>query len=116
MSAALCGKGSNPTRWEVGIAAHILMTGGQPIRGPTSRVRRKRTEIVIEIDEVIQLGPDRGRTSRARCATCGSETSIVTSQQAAAAQAMLDAANGAGGLHFLKTPDGRLWVCVNSLD
>jgi hypothetical protein len=83
-------------------------------------VKRKRTEIMIEIDEVIQLGTDRGRTSRAWCSTCGSETSIITSEQAATtAQTMLDQPHesiAAGGLHFLKTPDGRLWVCVNSLD
>jgi hypothetical protein len=75
---------------------------------------------MIEIDEVIQLGTDRQRATRAWCAACGNETSIITSEQAAAtAQTVLDQSHegiAAGGLHFLKTPDGRLWVCVNSLD
>jgi hypothetical protein len=83
-------------------------------------VKTKRTEIMIEIDEVICAGSDRPRVSRAWSAACGSETSIITTEQAAATpHTMLDASSGrvaAGGPHFLETPDGRLWVCVNSLD
>ena len=45
---------------------------------------------------------------------------MVTPQQAAAiARVTVRAVNQrveAGMVHFLETPDGRLWVCVNSLD
>ena len=83
-------------------------------------LKRKRTEIAIEIEELIYLGGRRGGPTSAWCSDCGSETLMATPQQAAAiARSSVRAVNRrveAGDVHFLETPEGLLLVCVNSLD
>ena len=86
-------------------------------------MRRKRTEITFEIDEVIyaagQRIPDASGLTRAWCLECRSEALMVTPQEAAAiAQVTVRAVNQrveAGTVHFLETNLGQLLVCVNSL-
>jgi hypothetical protein len=82
-------------------------------------MKRKRTEITIEFEEVIHATSHRQFT-RAWCADCGHEAPMITPEQAAAmTQASVRSVNQrveAGTVHFLETPDGRLWVCANSLD
>jgi hypothetical protein len=82
-------------------------------------MKGKRTEITIEFEEVIHAASDRQLT-RAWCADCGKEAPMLTPEQAAAmTQASVRSVNQrveAGSVHFLETPDGRLWVCLKSLD
>jgi hypothetical protein len=81
-------------------------------------VKRKRTEITIEFEEVIQAASQR-RLTRAWCPACSSEAQMLTPDQAAEmTQATVRAVNQRveeGSVHFLETADGRLWVCANSL-
>ena len=83
-------------------------------------MKRTRTEIMIEIEEMIHVAGRRNRSTRAWCVACGSEAQMITPQQAAAmAQVTVRAVNRRvedGSVHFLETADGRLLVCVNSLD
>src|SRR5918995_524867 len=80
---------------------------------------KKRTEIIIEFEEVIQAVAYQPRLNQAWCLDCGSDTQMITPEQAAAmTQVTVRAVNQrveAGSVHFLETGDGRLWVCVNSL-
>ena len=83
------------------------------------RMKTKRTEIMIEVEEVIQAVNHSHRLTRAWCRECGSEAQMITPEQAATiSQVSVRAVNQrveAGSVHFLETPDGRLLVCVNSL-
>ena len=83
-------------------------------------MKRKRTEITIEVEEVIHAVNHRRRLTRAWCPACGSEAPMFTPEQAAAmARVTVRAVNRRvedGSVHFLETADGRLLVCVNSLD
>ena len=86
-------------------------------------VRKKRTEITFEVDEVIYAGghrnPDASGLTLAWCLECRSEALMVTPQEAAAiAQVTVRAVNQrveSGTVHFLETTLGQLLVCVNSL-
>jgi hypothetical protein len=78
----------------------------------------KKTEIAIEIEELIRVVSHR-QAARAWCPACGSEALMATPQQAAAiAGSSVRAVNRsveANRVHFLETPEGLLLVCVNSL-
>jgi hypothetical protein len=82
-------------------------------------MKRKRTEIMLEIDELIHVGGHGKSVTRAWCSACSSEAVMVTPEQAAAiVGSSVRAVNQsveAGQVHFLETPDGGLLVCVNSL-
>ena len=86
-------------------------------RAAVNQVKRKRTEITVEVDEVIYAA--RHHLTRAWCPACGSEAQMLTPEQAAAvAGVTVRAVNRRvedGSVHFLETADGRLLVCVNSL-
>ena len=83
------------------------------------RARRKRTEIVIEVDEVICATSPGNRLNCCWCSVCGGNALMVTPQQAATiARVSVRTVNRgveSGQLHFRETPAGMLWVCVNSL-
>ena len=83
-------------------------------------VRKKRTEVAIEIDEVVLVKSVSNLSARAWCVDCANEVLMVTPAQAAAiARSSVRAVNRsveAGEVHFLETPDGQLLVCVDSLD
>jgi len=83
-------------------------------------MKRKRTEITIEFDEVIYAANHRRRLASAWCSACGDVAPMITPEQAAEmSQVTVRTVNQrveAGHVHFVETADGRLWVCVNSLD
>ena len=86
----------------------------------SEQVKTKRTEIMIEVEEVIQVVSHQHRLTRAWCRECGREAQDdhAPEQAATISQVSVRAVNQrveAGSVHFLETPDGRLWVCVNSL-
>ena len=114
---------ANPTAGKGREAVRILVPGrarGQATfrRAAVKRVKKRRTEITLEVDEVIYMA--RHRLTRAWCPACGSEAQMLTPEQAAAvAGVTVRAVNRRvedGSVHFLETPDGRLLVCADSLD
>jgi len=82
-------------------------------------VRKRRTEIAIEIDEVVFVKSFSNLSSLVWCAGCANEVLMVTPQQAAViARVSVRDVNRrveAGVVHFLETPGGALLVCMNSL-
>ncbi|HEY3027987.1 MAG TPA: hypothetical protein VGJ55_17695 [Pyrinomonadaceae bacterium] len=82
-------------------------------------MKRKRTEITIEVDEMIYAVNHRQRLASTWCSACGDVAPMITPEEAAAmTQVTVRTVNQrveAGHVHFVETPDGRLWVCVNSL-
>ena len=82
-------------------------------------MKRKRTEITIEIDELICVAPPNHLTRLARCPDCGAEVLMLMPQEAARiAQVSVRDINRsveAGQVHFLETAEGLLLVCMNSL-
>ena len=82
---------------------------------------KKRTEISIEIDEVIVVSASGKDIQRNRCPTCTGEA-MVTPEEAAALTGVtvrsLYARVEGDGVHFLETADGSLllfarWWCLN---
>jgi len=82
-------------------------------------VKRKRTEITIEFDEVIQATAHSNSFRCEWCAACGTETTMVKPEQAAViAGVTVRVVNSwveSDLVHFLETSEGLLLVCVNSL-
>jgi len=82
-------------------------------------VKRTRTEITIEFDEVIQAKTHSNSLRCEWCAGCGTETTMVSPQQAAViAGVTVRVINNwveSDLVHFLETSEGLLLVCVNSL-
>jgi excisionase family DNA binding protein len=80
---------------------------------------KKRTLITIETDRMIVIGEQRRTIRSAWCAACARQVRMVTVDEAAA----LARASSrtiyrwveAEKLHFTETPDGRLFICLNSL-
>ena len=83
-------------------------------------MRRKRTEITIEFEEVVHAANHRHPFASVSCLACGHDAPMVSPEQAAAiTQTTVRSVNQrveAGSVHFLETADGRLWVCLKSLD
>ena len=81
-------------------------------------MKLKRTEIAIEIEEMIQV-VSHTQSARAWCAACGREALMATPQQAAAIAGLsvraVNRSVEADRVHFLETPEGWLFVCVDSL-
>jgi hypothetical protein len=82
-------------------------------------LKRTRTEIAIEFEEMIQIVDQGGGVSRSWCTACDGLVTMVTPQQAAAiARVSVRVINQrveAGVVHFLETPAGALLVCLRSL-
>jgi hypothetical protein len=82
-------------------------------------MKTKRTEVTIEVEEVVLAVNDPSRFAPVWCPDCGSEVQMISPEQAAMrTQATVRAINQRvedGSVHFVETPDGRLWVCVSSL-
>jgi hypothetical protein len=80
---------------------------------------KKRTEVTIEIDEIVFAKGFSSVSGMAWCVGCANEVLMVTPAQAAViARASVRDINRrveAGVVHFLETPDGALLVCMNSL-
>ena len=83
-------------------------------------MRKKHTEIAIEIDEIVFVQKFSNLSGMAWCVGCANEVLMVTPTQAAViARASVRDINRrveAGVVHFLETPDRQLLVCVDSLD
>jgi hypothetical protein len=80
-------------------------------------VKQTRTEITIEVEEVIQAGGQSRRLPQEWCPACGTQAVLVSPQQAAAiAGVSVRKINSwvETGI-ILETNDGLLLVCVHSL-
>jgi hypothetical protein len=82
-------------------------------------VKKTRTEITIEFDELIHATAHSKGVRNEWCAACGTNTIMITPPQAAViAGVTVRAINRwveSEVVHFLETNDGLLFVCVNSL-
>jgi hypothetical protein len=82
-------------------------------------VKRTRTEITIEVEEVIQGSSQSRRLPQEWCPACGTQAVLVSPEQAAAIAGVsvrkINRWVETGIIHFLETNDGLLLVCVHSL-
>ena len=80
-------------------------------------MKRKRTEIVVELDEVFVI---RRRQAMALwCAECGDQVQMLTPDQAATiaglSSRLIYRWVEAGRIHFNETGEGRLLICQRSM-
>jgi hypothetical protein len=82
-------------------------------------VKKTRTEITIEVDELLLIGTRRGGSVRIWCPECETEVAMVTPEQAAAAvgvsSRMIYRWMEEAKVHFTEEPGGSLLVCADSL-
>jgi hypothetical protein len=71
---------------------------------------QKRTEITIETERFLVVSRHRERTIL-WCNQCAKDVPMVTVDEAASTFRMAEACR----LHFARTPEGRLFICSNSL-
>jgi len=81
-------------------------------------VRKRRTKITVESHQVMVIRQSKA-TVKAWCAVCGEPVQMVTAEQAArlnglSLRAVLRRVE-ADQLHFTETPEGTLFICLNSL-
>jgi hypothetical protein len=83
-------------------------------------VRKKRTEITIEITELMLVKSPRGRPAQKWCPGCAEEVAMVTPEQAAVIGEVSTRTIyrwiEEGNLHFIEGPDRSMLVCPNSLE
>jgi hypothetical protein len=81
-------------------------------------VTKRRTEIIVEIDEVFAIRR-RETTSVAWCAECGEQVQMFSPEEAATDAAASSRAIyrwiEADDVHFTETSGGRVLVCLNSV-
>lgn len=79
--------------------------------------RKRRTRTIIETHEVWIMR--RTRDSRQLCAECRDSAGMLTPAEAASlrrvSQMTIYRWVESGTIHFTETPDGELFVCLNSL-
>jgi hypothetical protein len=82
-------------------------------------MKKKRTEITIEIDEIKFIDFGRSASVRSWCQECSAVTTMVTPQRAAAIAGVtvrhINRLVEAERVHFVETENGLLLLCVNSL-
>jgi len=82
------------------------------------RVKRKRTQIVFELDEVLVVS-GRQTMAFAWCAECCDQVQLLTPDHAATIAGLTPRLIyqwvEAGRLHFSETSEGQLLICENSL-
>ncbi len=81
-------------------------------------MKRKKTEIIVEREQVLIIKRLDDREPRC-CAECAGQAQMVSVDEAAAlaqvtARAIYRRVE-ASQLHFVETEDGSLMVCINSL-
>ncbi len=83
---------------------------------------KKRTLITIETDRVLMIDGRRRTRSSSRaawCAVCAAQARMLTVDEAAAVAQTTSRTIyqwvEARKLHFTETPEGRLFICHNSL-
>ena len=83
-----------------------------------ARVKKKRTEVVVELEEVFVIRR-RHPGSIAWCAECGAQVQMLTPDEAAAiaglSSRLIYRWIEAGRIHFSETGERRLLICQNSL-
>lgn len=81
-------------------------------------MRRRRTEIIIETDELLILRPHTAPRP-GWCVDCGSEVEMVTPETAAialrASRRSVYRLIESGVVHFFETAGGELFICARSL-
>ena len=82
-------------------------------------MKKTRTEITIEVDELLLIGTGRGGSFRTWCPACETEVAMVTPEQAAAAvgvsSRMIYRWMEEARIHFTEGPVGLLFICADSL-
>ena len=80
--------------------------------------RRKKTEIIVERDQVLVIRRLNSREPR-WCEECGEQAQMVSVDDAASIAGLTARAVyrqvETGQIHFSETTDGLLLVCLNSL-
>ncbi len=78
---------------------------------------KKRMEITVEIDRVMLVSSQKSQTLR--CELCAAPVRMLTVDEAAAltgeSSRSVYRRVESGELHFAETPEGRLFICPNSL-
>jgi excisionase family DNA binding protein len=81
-------------------------------------VKRKKTEIVIELDEVFIIRRPQ-QLSSAWCVECDKQVRMLTPEQAATlvglSSRFIYRWIEAGSIHFSETGDRQMFICQNSL-
>lgn len=79
---------------------------------------KRRTEIIVETERIIVVSPPT-TTVHLWCDACSAQVEMVTPEHAAALVQVTPRAVyrwiETELLHFLEEPDGRLFICRNSL-
>ena len=79
---------------------------------------KRKTDITVETDQVVVIRQQK-KLARAWCGQCAGQAKMLTIAQAAAvacvSQRTIFRRVEAGLLHFTETPDGVLFICLNSL-
>lgn len=82
-------------------------------------MKKKRTEITIEIDEISFVNPGRTASVRLWCPGCSAIVTLVLPERAAAIAGVsvrtINRWVEAESVHFVETENGLLLLCVNSL-
>ena len=80
---------------------------------------KKRTEVTIELEEIVLVTSGFARSGMAWCVGCANEVLMVTPAQAAVIARVsvrdINRRVEAGKVHFLETTEGSLLVCMSSL-
>jgi len=81
-------------------------------------MRKKKTEIIVERDQVLVIR-NLGARDPEWCSECAERARMVTVDEAAAitqvsARTIYRRVEG-GRLHFREAPDSQLFICLNSL-
>ena len=81
---------------------------------------KRRIEIAQETNQLIVLRRQGNAIQSGWCDRCAEQVQMVTSEQGALIAGMslrqIVRETDAGKLHFQETPDGRLLICLNSLN
>ncbi len=79
----------------------------------------KRTEVTIELEEIVLVTSGFARSGTAWCVGCANEVLMVTPAQAAVIARVsvrdINRRVEAGEVHFLETTEGSLLVCMSLL-
>jgi len=82
-------------------------------------MKKKRTEIMVEIDEITLVHGAGNASARVWCPECSAIVTLVPPERAAAIAGVtvrtINRWVEADSVHFVETDDGLLLLCVNSL-
>ncbi|MCI0486468.1 MAG: hypothetical protein L0229_07690 [Blastocatellia bacterium] len=80
--------------------------------------RRRRTEITVETTEILVVRKS-GRARLLWCAECCRQVEMITPEQAmivaGTSSRTIYRSVEAGQIHYSETPEGFLFICLNSL-